>query len=532
MEISWKAMGRGGAVAAGGSRSVEAGLGLLEDGGNAADAAVATLLALAVTDYGRTCIGGEIPLMFYHGETGKVEVLSGVGRAPLDTKAIEWYLANGIPSEGGPAAIPVPGFVDLCVTALRRYGTVGFEAAVGPTLDLLAGESEPWHGPLRRTLLKLVEAERAKGGSREEALGAVSERFYRGDVAEELVAFYERSGSWIRMEDMAAHSTPLEEPARIAFRGYEVYKCGPWTQGPCLLQALQLLDGYDLAGMGFNSSRYAHVVIEALKLALADRDAYYADPRFREVPLERLLSKEYAELRRGLIEEEEASMDFRPGDPVGMHALAGEGSSEDWGPGTTTCVTVDCWGNLVSATPSANPPYHVCEELGIAHGNRLRCLNTNLRHPNVVEPGKRPRITLTPTIAVKPGEAVIGISVAGGDLQDQTALQCLLNHLVFGMGPAEAVTGQRFCTEHHEDSFTSYPDRRDSIVGRGRLGLDGELFGECGEALRKLGHEVYERATAVADPVMVRLDLQTGQVEAAGDPRSGRHAGVLNPKSQ
>jgi gamma-glutamyltranspeptidase/glutathione hydrolase len=511
----WKAEGTGGVIATGGGQAAEAGASMLADGGNAADATAATLMALAVTDYGYTNIGGEAPLMIYDAAKNEVKTLRGQGGAPRDPEAIQWYLNNGIPWEGDIRATPVPGMLDLCVTALRLYGTVSFERAVSPTLALLDAGREDWHAPLAATLRKLVEAEGNAGGSRENKLVAARDRFYRGDVAETLCRWYESEGSFLRAEDLAAHETQVLDPVSADYRGYTVYKCGPWTQGPALCQALRILEGFDLEGMGHLSADYIHVIVEALKLAFADRDEYYADPDFAETPLDVLLSDEYTEKRRALIDMRSASMRFRPADPASLDG------------GTTTCVAADRWGNVVSATPSANPPYFVCEELGIAHGNRLRCLNTTPGHPNIIEPGKRPRLTLTPTLVERDGRVIIAVSVAGGDLQDQTTLNLLLDLIEFGMEPAEAVRAARFHTSHHQNSFRSDAKREKTVVAAGRVTADENIVESAGAELESRGHDVRAAAKPVGCPVMLRLDPETGIARAAGDPRTGRHARAI-----
>jgi gamma-glutamyltranspeptidase/glutathione hydrolase len=279
--------------------------------------------------------------------------------------------------------------------------------------------------------------------------------------------------------------------------------------------------------MGHLSADYIHTVVEAMKLALADRDAYYADPRFADVPLEGLLSKEYADLRRALIDPERASTSVRPGDPRNMRPSCDVASDPDWIGGTTTCVVSDRFGNVVSVTPSANPPYHLCEELGVAHGNRLRCFNTIPGHPNHIESGKRPRITLTPTLVVKADGSVLAISVSGGDLQDQTTLNCLLNHLDFGMTPAKSVTAPRFSTGHHQNSFR--PDAaRGDLVSSGLLNLNAGISEEAASRLRAKGHRVHRAKRALARPVMLHLNPKTGVSQAAGDPEAGRYAQAID----
>jgi gamma-glutamyltranspeptidase/glutathione hydrolase len=270
-DIGWNARGKGGAVAAGKAEAVAAGIQMLAQGGNAADAAAATILALAVTDYGSFCIGGEVPLLIYRADRQEVKVLCGVGRAPLDPRAMEWFYANGIPSKGSMKAAPVPGAVDLCVTLLKLHGTKSLEEAVAPTLALLSAGGRDWHPRLALTLRKLVEAERNKAGTREEKLAAARDRFYLGDVADELEAWYVATGAFLRKQDLAAQRVTVEEPVAVSYRGYTVYKCGPWTQGPALCEALRLLEGFDLKGMRHLSADYVHAVTESLKLALADR---------------------------------------------------------------------------------------------------------------------------------------------------------------------------------------------------------------------------------------------------------------------
>ncbi|NIS80094.1 MAG: hypothetical protein GTO14_07770, partial [Anaerolineales bacterium] len=240
-----------------------------------------------------------------------------------------------------------------------------------------------------------------------------------------------------------------------------------------------------------------------------------------------LLSDEYTELRRSLIDMTKASTEIRPGDPVNMKAVKGYRTYQPGPGGTTTCVVADRWGNLVAATPSGNGPYAVCHELGVAHGNRLRSLNTTPGHPNRIEPGKRPRITLTPTIVLKDGKAVIAISVAGGDLQDQTTLNCLLNHLEFGMMPEDAVTAPRFSTGHQQNSFDPNPNREKTLGTLASLTLDESVDENVRRKLANRGHKVIIASRPIAHPVMIYVDPNTGMIYAAGDPKARRHAAAL-----
>lgn len=530
--ITWKATGTGGAVAAGKMNSVAAGIQILEDGGNAADAAAATLLALSVTDYGSFAIGGEVPLIIYDAKQQRVKVLCGLGSAPLDPNAIDWFYENGIPAKGSMKSAPVPGAIDLCVTALKVFGTMSFEQVVQPTLTLLDAGLEQWHRDLTVTMHKLVERERETNGSREAKLTAVRDRFYKGDIADELEAWYIETGALLRKSDLAAHVTRIEDPVSVTYRGYTIYKCGPWTQGPYLCQTLRLLEGFDLKEMGHLSPDYIHVVIESLKLAMADRDEYYGDPRFVKVPLKQLLSDEYTKLRQSLIDMNHASLDIRPGDPYGPHPIKGQAQWEDSTANipvqdTTTCLVADRWGNVVAATPSCNLAGNKPGPSGVTQGNRVRSLNTTRGHPNRVQPGKRPRITLTPTLVLKDGKPVVAISVAGGDLQDQTTLNLLLNHIDFGMLPEQAVTAPRFNTFHHQDSFDPNPDRSATFQGAGRMRVNERIPEAIRKELTQRGHRVQTTKGPIANPIMIYIDHKNGVFHAAGDPKAGRHAAAL-----
>lgn len=528
----WKATSSTGAVAAGGAPAVQAGLHILEQGGNAADAAAATILALNVTDHIACSIGGEVPLLIYDAKTRLVKSLCGQGRAPLSQAAIDWYMQYGIPA-GDIKMAPVPSVVDLCITALIHYGTFSFTQIVAPTLALLDEAEEEWHPRLALTLRRLVEEETLTRGSREEKLRAAGDRFYgrhplRNDVAEDLEAFYIERGGFLRRADLAAHRTTIEEPVSAQYRGYTVSKCGPWTQGPYLCQALRLLEGFDLKKMGLNSADYVHVVIEAIKLAMADRDEYYGDPSFVDVPMVELLSDEYTQLRRPLIDLAHAAQEARPGDPRNLKALKGPGVFRPGPGGTTTCVVADRWGNVVAATPSANVHHEnpMGGRAGVSFGNRLRSLNTTPGHPNCIAPGKRPRITLTPTLVLKEGKPVLAISVAGGDLQNQAALTLLLNHIEFGQPPEEAVRTPRFATYHHQDSFDPNPNREQTFVRAGSLTISDSIDVGVHQDLAGRGHQVEATATHIATPVMLYID-PAGVFHAAGDPEAGRHAAGL-----
>lgn len=531
--IGWAASGRYGAVASGGSKAVAAGIELLQQKGNAADAAAATLLALAVTDYGSFAIGGEIPFMIYDANRQEVKVLCGLGRAPLDQKAIDWFYENTIPDMGDYKAMPTPGAVDLCVSAIKLYGTKRFEDVVAPTMRLLDAGGQSWYPSLADTFRRMIEAERGATGTRDQKLTAVRDRFYKGDIADDLEKWWISAGAFLRKRDLEAHRTVVEDPVKVNYQGYVIHKCNTWTQGPVLCQTLRLLEGFDLKSMEHLSADYIHVIAEAMKLAYADRDTYYGDPTFVDVPLQALLADRYTHIRRSLIDMKKASLERRPADPLNMKPIRGKHNARDNPPrtpisDTTTCVVADRWGNVVAATPSCNLGGNQPDpKTGVAQGNRIRSLNTTPEHPNCIQPGKRPRITLTPTIVTKDNKPVLAISVAGGDLQDQTTLNVLLNHIEFGMLPKDAVTAPRFNTDHMENSFDSNPDRNRAFMSAGSLRVHTGVTPSVREELRKRGHVLSTTPKAIAAPVMLHID-RSGIMYAAGDPNAGRHAAALD----
>ncbi|MBM3996766.1 MAG: hypothetical protein FJ303_21825 [Planctomycetes bacterium] len=522
-DISWQAAGKNGAVCAGGAEAVVAGRDALVKGGNAIDAAVATIFALSITDSERFCFGGEVPILVYDAKRDVVETICGLGTAPkLATREYFEKRKGSIPAKGVESAA-VPAMVDGCLSALDRYGTITFADAVQPTLRILDRHEKKWHADLAVTIRRMIDAEKQSPSDRKRGLRLVADFFYRGPIARELDAWCSANGGLLRYTDLATHVTRIEEPTSADYRGYVVYKCGFWNQGPYLLQTLRLLEGFDLKKMGHNRPDTVHAMTEAMKLALADRDVYYADPLFVDVPGGALLSKQYADLRRPLIDMKKSSHARQPGDPRGMKAILDkppvEGKGGDDSQDTTTCVVADKWGNVVAATPSGFNGV-VAGKTGITLGTRLQSLNIWKGHPNCIEPGKRPRITLTPGLVFKDGKPVLAISVAGGDLQDQTALQVMLNVLDFGMSPAEAVTAPRFATKHHLGSFRQTPPELGSLV------LYPEFAKATFEDLAARGHKISVPAKKghLAEPSVIVIDRKTGELRAAGDPRAKRHA--------
>jgi len=525
---------RGPAVAAGGKGVVvsgkpaatAAGIEILRKGGNAADAGAATLLALSVTYVGAYCVGGEIPILVYSADQKSVKLLEGQGEAPRDPKAVAWYMEHGIP-DGDVKAAAVPGAIDAIITLLKLYGTKSFEEVVQPTLAILDAGGPTWYidtgsgqrvetgvkwqADLALTFRKLVESERASKGTRQQKLQAVSDRFYRGDIADALEAWYIEKGGFLRKADLAAHKTPVVDPLKTSYRGYTVYKAGPLTQGPYLLQTLRLLEGFDLKKMGFNSADYIHTVIEAEKLALADRDEYYGDPNFVKVPMQQLLSDQYTEMRRKLIDPKKASLELRPGDPYAMKPTKPPTITGPWHGGTTVMCVTDKLGNVIAATPSGlSSTAGVAGRTGIIHGSRLTSLNTFAGTPNVIQPGKRPRITLSPTLLFHDRQPVMAISVAGGDQQDQAAIQVILNYVEFGMSPEEAFKAPRFSTTHFISSFGQ--DR----ASLGSLPVPSTLPEAVQADLRARGHVVTASRGGVGGVALIGIDPKTRNATAVG----------------
>ena len=525
------AVGSKGVVVSGRPAATAAGIRILEKGGNAADAGAATLLALSVTYVGAFCVGGEVPILVYSADQKKVKLIEGIGEAPRDPKAIAWYMQHGIP-DGDVKAAAVPSTIDAVVTLLKLYGTKSFDEVVQPTLSILDAGGPTWYidtgsgqrietgvhwqADLAVTFRKLVQAEKSAKGTRQQKLQAVSDRFYRGDIADALQAWYAEKGGFLRKADLAAHKTPVVDPLTSTYRGYTVYKTGPLTQGPYLLQTLRLLEGYDLKKMGLNSADYIHTVIEAEKLALADRDEYYGDPKFTKVPMQQLLSDQYTNMRRALIDPKKASLELRPGDPYNMTPTKPPTITGPWHGGTTVMCVTDKFGNVIAATPSGlSSTAGVAGRTGIIHGSRLSSLNTFAGTPNVIEPGKRPRITLSPTLLFRDEHPVMAISVAGGDQQDQAAIQVILNYVDFAMSPVDAFEAPRFSTEHFVSSFSQ--DR----AKLGSLSVPNTLPEKVQADLRARGHVVTVSREGVGGVGLIGIDVKTKQATAVG-PAAGK----------
>ncbi len=562
-------MGRRCVLASGHYLASAAGMRMLERGGNAVDAGVAAGFALAVLKPQDNGIGGEAPILIYDPRVRHVVAISGQGTAPARA-TIGFFRGAGIdliPGNGLLAAT-VPAAFDAWVTALDRYGTLSLRQVMEPALELasdgfamypglrdaivkhaerfrtewptsaavyLPGGKVPEIGDRFRqpdwaaALSQTVEAEdlALRGGlDRHQALRAARDIFYRGPIALAIARFAaetavpDHSGranhGLIGYEDLAEYSTRVEQPVSIDYRGFRVYKCGPWSQGPVFLQQLRLLEGWRLAALGHNSAEYIHLLTEAAKLAFADRDRYYGDPLFASVPLDRLLSREYAAERRALIDLARASLEIRPGE-VDTTSTPPPADGGEHRHDTTHLDAIDADGLMISATPSGGwmPSSPVVAGLGFPLGTRAQMFWLDPNHPNGLAPGKRPRTTLTPSLVTHDGAPYMVFGTPGGDQQDQWTLQFFLNVVEFGMDLQAAIDAATFHTDHFPASF--YP--RETALGS--LTMEGRIPRDVQAALLRLGHrvQVLEDWGQAGQVCAVRFDQASGRIEGGASPR-------------
>ncbi|HEY8894626.1 MAG TPA: gamma-glutamyltransferase [Niastella sp.] len=485
-----------------------AGAAIFQKGGNAIDAACA-MIAATCTMWDVLSWGGETQALIYNPHTGKVIGINALGVAPTGATAA-FFKNKGMhyPPEYGPLSAVTPGTPGGICMMLAEYGTMSLKEVLTPAMELAAGypieaqtanamergkaQIKQWpyskavflphagqereapeageifkQTDLLETLRKMVEAEQQalkKGKNRKEAIYAANARFYTGDIAKEFVRGCKEQGGLITEEDLAKWKPLIEEPVSVNYKGIEVYKLQQWTQGPAMLQALNILENFDLKNMGYNSARYIHTVTQAMQLSFADRDFYYGDPYFApQEPLKGLLSKEYAKERAKLIDPAKNLSPALPGDPYPFEgksnpftqylqrwsnsnplavAPVDEKYLEQLWRGTTSVEAADSAGWVVSVTPSGGwLPACIAGKTGVGMSQRMQSfvLDSVFNPFNVVEPGKRPRVTLTPTLALKAGKPFLSFAVQGGDTQDQNLLQFFLNVTEFGMTVQEAV---------------------------------------------------------------------------------------------
>lgn len=543
---------------------------ILTRGGNAIDAGVATGLCLSVLQTDMVNFGGVAPIVVYLAEQDEVITISGLGRWPQAASVayFQQHCDGKIPI--GVLRCIAPSAPDAWITALEKYGTMSLGVVMEEAIRL-AEEGFPMHpfmasnlanataqlaqwessaaiflpdgrtpetgevfvqSDLGRTMRRMVEAEKlAQAGGRLAGLQAAREAFYQGDIAQEIAAFYASQGGLLTYEDLAAFRVKVEEPVRVSFHEYDIYTCGPWCQGPVLAQALSLLEGYDLKALGHNSPAYVHLLTEALKLSFADRERYYGDPDFVDVPMQAMLSQDYAQARRQLINPDKAI----PGLPEAGDPYLGNGSSAPWGRptlvegsvaadtlDTTYVCAVDEQGNVFSATPSdsclAAP---VTPGTGIVVSTRGSQSWAVEGHASAIAPGKRPRLTPCPAMVFKNGKPFMPLGTPGGDVQCQAMLQVFLNVAVFGMQPQAAVEAPRFATYSYPGSFEPHDYLPDE------LRIERRLATEVGDALGNKGHKVVTwsdwnwRAAAVCN---ITIDHDSGVLAAGADPRRMSYA--------
>jgi len=471
-----------------------------------------------------------------------------------------------IPEDGFLPAV-VPGAFDAWLTLLETYGTFSLDEVLQPAIRM-AGEGFPVYPALRRALArnadrfkaewpasaevylpggdvpkvgsiltnpdwartfkKVAEAERReRRWSRSAGFEAAREYFYRGPIAETIINYMQtfkcrdvygqEHHGLLSLDDLSEYRASIEEPVTTNYRGYDVHKCGPWTQGPVLLQQLNLLEGFDLKGMGHNTVEYLHAWVECAKLAFADREQYYADLDFVDVPLDRLLSKTYADERRRLIDPNRASMELRPGNlpPIKLEETHQSGRGEG---DTVHLEAVDGMGNMLSATPSGawirTSP--LIPGLGFCMGTRAQMLHLDPNHIERLEPGKKPSTTLTPSLVTRNGAPYMVFGTPGGDQQDQWTLQFFLNHIDFGMSIQLALDMPTVHTSHFPASFwphSSHP---------GVVHIEPRIQEKVIEGLKKKGHKII-----VDDPwshgrcLAIRYDPESGVMFGGASPRTG-----------
>ncbi len=592
---------------------------IFQRGGNAVDAACAMLGATS-TMWDSLGWGGETQALIYDPNEKKVIGINGLGVAPTGATA-EFFkrLDLEYPPSSGPLAAVTPGTPGALMVMLAEWGTMSLAEVLEPSIEMADGypieaaaannlernkerfkewgrysrdvflphlgeeREAPYPGELFRqpnlaaTLRKLVEAEAqalAAGKSREEAIYAAYERFYRGDIAVEFARGTQEVGGLITVDDLAKWEVKIEEPVMTTYKDIEVYKLTHWQQGPVMLQALNILENFDLQAMGYNSSRYVHTLYQTMNLAFADRDFYYGDPDFPPAePIEGLLSKEYAKQRAGTINWEENDPNVKPGDPYPFQggtnpylsllerwsssggeaagSIAATGISDifpirnagqapeihidgtnDWGTtapfgddffrGTTSVQAADEEGWIVSITPSGGwIPAVIAGETGVGLSQRLQSFVVNeAENPyNVVEPGKRPRVTLTPSMAIRDGEPFLSFAVQGGDGQDQNLLQFFLNVVEWDMNVQQAAEAANINSSQMKSSFGQHPSQAGAMLVR--EDMPPEVVAE----LRRMGYSIRTSARTSGPINAIFFDILNGTMWG-GSSNHGEDYGI------
>jgi gamma-glutamyltranspeptidase/glutathione hydrolase len=546
------------AISAGHHLATAAGFAVLEAGGNAVDAGCAAGLALGVLHADEVNFAGVAPIMIRTG-AGRVVTIDGVGTWPKGIPADLFMREHDGTMPIGVLRTVVPAAPDAWITALRDFGTMTFGEVAGAAVRLardgfavvaqlaagiergrpgyerwpssaaifLPGGRAPRVGErflqrdLAATIEHMADRERAAAGDRAAGLEAARDAFYKGEIARRIAGYHAEHGSYLTYEDLASFRCRYEPPVATRWRELQLLTCGPWCQGPMLAQALLTVEAAGLAGLAHNGAGYVHTVVEALKGALSDREHHYGDPAFVEVDLDRLLSPAHAAARAAMIDPARAAAELPPPlfgvaqplpspRPLDQPSQVGER-------GTSYVCVVDRWGTAFSATPSdvsATAP--VIPGTGIVPSTRGSQSRPDCRHPSGVAPGKRPRLTPNPAIAVRDDGSVLPFGCPGGDAQVQAMLQFVLNVFHFRMELQEAINAPRFASWSFPNSFAPF----DYLPGR--LSLESRIDPEVIDELDRLGHdvEVWPRFTREAAAVeAILLDRSTGFLHAGADPR-------------
>ena len=554
-------------ISAGHHAAAHAGFTILEAGGNAVDAGVAAGIALGVLQTDRVNFAGVAPIMIYLADRREVINIDGLGTWPRAVTPDYFVKHHEGKMPPGILRTVMPAAPDAWITALEKFGTMSFgEVAAAATRFARDGFAMHWfmaeyirdheedyrrwpssaavflpggkppavgdlfvQSDLGKTLQYMADEEAShKKQGRAAGLKAARDAFYRGDIAAAIVKYHRENGGLVTAQDLAEYRVRFEEPVRTHFADIELFACGPWCQGPVLLQALNILAGINLLVLGHNTPEYIHVVAEALKLAFADRHRYYGDPEFVEVPIDALLSAEYAAERRKMIRPDQAWPEMPPaGDVSGFGAarqkLPEAERAEPMPLADTSYVAViDRHGNAFSATPSdGSSAMPVIPGTGLCPSSRGSQSWCDPQHPASVAPGKRPRLTPSPALAMRNGKPFMPLGTPGNDIQPQAMLQVLLNVVVFGMEMQEAIEAPRFATYSFPGSSEPH------AYHPGRLNLENRIPAASGDALKRLGHkiawwpQIEWRAGAVC---AIRVDPKTGILQGGADPRRPAYA--------
>ncbi len=538
----------------------------LDAGGNAVDAGVTAAIALTVLQPDVVSFAGVLPTLIYLKGENRVVSLEGLGYWPASTDLARLKAEGGDAVPEGILRQIVPAAPATHVEALRRFGTISYEQAATAAMQLARdgyylypilrdsielhatgidryaenksifrpGGKTPEVGSrfrqenLSRTIGRMIEAERQAAGDRKAKLRAVHDCFYKGSIAEEIAAFHKKHRGFLTREDLAAFEVPVEKSISTTYNGIEVHACDVWCQGVVLLQTLKALEGIDLRALGHNTPKYLHVLAQALDLSFSDREAYVGDPKFMKVPTAQLLSAEYAAKQRARIDLDRAARRMPdPGEIEGMarpslaSLMPGKGKAPP-APDTIYSCVADSQGNVWSATPS-DTMYDtpMIEGLGInisTRGMQSRFLET---HPCSVAPGKRPRLTPSPALALKDGSFHMAWGSPGGDIQVQSMLQVFLNANVFGLQMQQAIEAPRVGTFNFPNSFSPH------AYLPGRLCVESRFPEADVAALEKMGYDIemwQAKSWSMGSVCAILRDANTGLLHAGADPRREAYA--------